>query len=144
MSDPQARLTLITLGVNDLARSTAFYESLGFERKARKAGDVAFFDAGGVVLALWSRQNLANDAGLDVQGSGFRSTALAWNVGSEAEVEAAMQRVTAAGGRIVKAPQRAFWGGYTAYFADPDQHLWEVAHNPGFPFDERGCLMLPD
>jgi len=141
---PLARLTLITLGVADLARSTAFYEALGFKRKARKAEEVAFFDAGGVVLAIWARQNLVNDAGIDGEGSGFRGLSLAWNVASNEEVDKAMIRVAAAGGTVVKPPHRAFWGGYIAYFSDPDGHLWEIAYNPSFPFDERGCLVLPE
>lgn len=144
MNGPDARLTLITLGVADLARATAFYEALGFKRKSRKAEHVAFFDAGGVVLSLWARESLVEDAGIDGTGSGFRGMALAWNVGSKEDVDKAMIRVATAGGKVVRLPQTVFWGGYTAYFADPDGHLWELAYNPSFPLDKRGCLVLPE
>lgn len=145
MTEPTARMSLVTLCVGDLARSTAFYEALGFRRKARSAEGVAFFEAGGVILALWTAEELAKDAGIALnKPSGFRDVALAWNCVSAHEVDRAMARAAAVGGTMVRLPRKVFWGGYTGYFADPDGHLWEVAHNPGFPFAEDGRLLLPD
>ena len=145
MSEPPARVTLVTLGVRDLAQSTAFYDALGFRRKARKAEDVAFFEAGGVILSLWSNEELAKDAGIaHAEPSSFRGVALAWNVASPAEVDAAMARALAAGATTLRAAQTVFWGGYTGIFGDPDGHIWEVAHNPGFPLSADGRLLLPD
>jgi uncharacterized protein len=144
MDAPAARVTLITLGVGDLTISTAFYDALGFRRKAKGAEDVAFFEAGTVILSLWPTSELAKDAGVPVNGAGYRGVALAWNCASAAEVDAAMARAAAAGAAILKRPETVFWGGYTGYFADPDKHIWEVAHNPGFPLSGDGRLMLPD
>jgi uncharacterized protein len=145
MDAPAARLSLVTICVGDLSRSIAFYEALGFRRKARSAQGVAFFEAGGVILSLWTANELAKDAGVALQeAAGFRGVALAWNCGSPAEVDAVMARAAAAGAAILKQPGSVFWGGYTGYFADPDKHIWEVAHNPGFPLSEDGRLMLPD
>jgi len=144
-TEPAARVTLVTLCVGDLARSTAFYEALGFRRKARSAEGVAFFEAGGVILALWTAAELAKDAEIAIsKPCGFRDVALAWNCASTHEVDRAMARAAAAGATMVRLTQKVFWGGYTGYFADPDGHLWEVAHNPGFPFAEDGRLLLPD
>ena len=145
MDTPAARLTLLTICVADLARSTAFYEALGFRRKARKAEGVVFFEAGGVILSLWSASELAKDAGVALDGTaGFRGVALAWNCASPEEVDRAMARAASAGARTLRKPATVFWGGYTAYFADPDDHIWEVAHNPTFPMSEDGRLILPD
>lgn len=145
MNEPAARLTLVTLGVRDLAHSTAFYEALGFRRRAEKAEGVAFFEAGAVILSLWSPEELARDAGIaHAESPGFRGMSLAWNVASPEEVDAAVARATAAGATILRAAQTVFWGGYTAYFSDPDGHIWEVAHNPGFPLSGDGRLQLPD
>jgi predicted lactoylglutathione lyase len=145
MSEPAARLTLVTLGVRDLSRATAFYEALGFCRNARKAEGVSFFDAGGVILSIWSNEELAKDANVaPAEPGAFRGVALAWNVASPAEVDAAMARAIAAGAVVSRAAQKVFWGGYTGVFADPDGHLWEVAHNPAFPLSADGRLALPD
>jgi len=145
MTGPTARLSLVTLCVSDLARSTAFYEALGFRRKARNAEGVAFFEAGGVVLSLWSAEELAKDAEITLdEPRGFRGLALAWNCASEREVDLAMALAKAAGGTLVRQSRSVFWGGYTGYFADLDGHLWEVAHNPGFPLSADGRLLLPD
>jgi predicted lactoylglutathione lyase len=145
MSNPDAIMTLVTLGVRDLANSTAFYVELGFKRKARNAEGVAFFSAGSVVFAVFPIEDLAKDAGLDANPTnGFRGVALAWNCRSESEVDAAYQRALRAGAKSVKTPQKAFWGGYQAYFSDPDGHLWEVAHNPHFPLSSDGRMQLPD
>jgi predicted lactoylglutathione lyase len=145
MESPAARLTLLTICVADLARSTAFYAALGFRRKARKAEGVAFFEAGGVILSLWSASELAKDAGVALGGTaGFRGVALAWNCASPEEVDRAMARAASAGARTLRKPAKVFWGGYTGYFADPDGHIWEVAHNPTFPLSDDGRLTLPD
>lgn len=145
MSGPEAIVALVTLGVSNLARSIAFYESLGFRRKARAAEGVAFFAAGGVAFAVFPTEDLAKDAGLAASPvAGFRGVALAWNCPSEPDVDAAFARALAAGAKMVKTPQRAFWGGYLGYFFDPDSHLWEIAHNPHFPLSSDGRMQLPD
>lgn len=145
MSTPQAILSLVTLGVSDLERSIVFYETLGFGRKAKAAQGVGFFQAGATVFAVWPLDELAKDANVAVTAPpAFRGVALAWNCRSEAEVDAAIARARRAGGSVPKDAQKTFWGGYAGYFADPDGHLWEVAHNPGFPLSDGGMLMLPD
>ena len=136
--------TLITLGVADVSRATRFYEEMGLRRSSAGNDAVTFFQAGGVVLALFGRSALAQDAGVAEEGEGFRALSLAWNVGSETEVDEAYARLVAAGATPVKTPQKTFWGGYAAYVSDPDGHLWEIAHNPFFPFDPEGRLVLPD
>ncbi len=143
MNAPPLRLTLVTLGVADVKRAARFYAALGMKRGMKKAEGVAFFEAGGAVLAVCGRNNLAKDAGVADTAPGFSGVALAFNVEDEPSVEKVLQAAAAAGGKIVKPASRAFWGGYTGYFADTDGHLWEVAHNPGFPFDERGLVRLP-
>jgi catechol 2,3-dioxygenase-like lactoylglutathione lyase family enzyme len=143
MALPPLRATLITLGVRDVERAARFYAALGMKRGVKAAKDVAFFEAGGVVLAVWGRADLAKDAGLEDSKPGFSGVALAFNVSDEASVDTTLQAAEKAAGRIVKPGGRAFWGGYTGYFADPDGHLWEVAHNPGFPLDESGQIELP-
>jgi catechol 2,3-dioxygenase-like lactoylglutathione lyase family enzyme len=137
----QPRLSLMTLGVADIARARTFYEAMGFVAAGPSGESVTFFPAGGVVLALFGRKSLADDATVADSAPGFSGVALAHNVRNEAEVEAVL--ADAAGGRIVKPAKKAFWGGYSGYFADPDGHLWEVAYNPGFPFDSEGRIELP-
>jgi len=145
MNESAACLSLVTLGVSDLAKSTAFYEALGFRRKAWDSDGVAFFEAGGVILSLWLTAELMKDAEIaSANPSGFRGMSLAWNCTSASEVDRALARATAAGATLIRSAQAVFWGGYTAYFADPDGHLWEVAHNPQFPFSADGRLLLPD
>jgi len=146
MSAPPAVLSLVTLGVADLARSVAFYEALGFRRKAKKAEGVGFFQAGACAFAVWPVRDLAKDAAMtDAEvAPAFRGLALAWNCRSEAEVDTAIALAWSASGAIAKPPQKTSWGGYAGYFADPDGHLWEVAHNPGFPLTDDGRLTLPD
>jgi catechol 2,3-dioxygenase-like lactoylglutathione lyase family enzyme len=138
----EPRLTLITLGVADVARARAFYAALGFKAARASKESVAFLPAGGVVLALWGRGNLAEDAGVADSDPGFSGIALAHNARSEADVDKAMAEAVAAGAKLVKPAAKTFWGGYAGYFADPDGHLWEVAHNPYFKFDEAGRLAL--
>ena len=126
----QPRISMITLGVSDLARSIRFYEQgLGFPRR-ESPPTVAFFTLNGTWLGLYGREALAEDAQVAAEGSGFRGVTLAHNLSSEAEVDVAMQQALEAGARLVKAPQPVFWGGYSGYFADPDGHLWELAYNP--------------
>ena len=122
-----------------------FYETLGFQRKARGAKGVGFFSAGASAFAVWPLEELAKDA--NAQGTsapGFRGVALAWNCRSESEVDVVIERARRAGGSVPKLPQKTLWGGYAGYFADPDRHLWEVAHNPGFPLTPDGRLTFPD
>lgn len=137
------RLSIVTLGVEDIARSRAFYEALGFTASTDSNENVTFFDAGGVVLAVFGRIALAKDAGVSDSVPGFSGISLAWNVESELAADAAMALALVAGARIVKTAQKAFWGGYHGYFADPDGHVWEVAHNPFWPMDASGTIQLP-
>lgn len=139
----EPRLSFVTLGVSDIARARAFYEKLGFKPSSASTEDVAFYDAGGVVLALWSRAELAKDAGVSGKGSGFSGVAIAHNVSAIDAVARVLAEAEAAGGRIVRASEKAFWGGQTGYFADPDGHLWEVAYNPFMPLDAAGHVTLP-
>ncbi|MGE0023811.1 MAG: CoA-binding protein [Hyphomicrobium sp.] len=139
----EPRLTFVTLGVKNLARARAFYEKLGFKPSSASTDEVAFYDAGGVVLALWGRSNLAGDAGVASAGSGFRSVAVAHNVRAEGDVARVLAEAKAAGGKVIKPSEKAFWGGQSGYFADPDGHLWEVAYNPFMPLDAAGRVMLP-
>ena len=124
------RMSMITLGVDDLNRSVAFYQNgLGFPRQGDEE-NVAFFNLNGTWLGLYGREALAEDAMVSAEGSGFNSFAIAHNVHSEQEVEAVMQTALDAGAELVKKPQKVFWGGFSGYFKDPDGHLWEVAYNP--------------
>jgi catechol 2,3-dioxygenase-like lactoylglutathione lyase family enzyme len=145
MSFPTA-ISLITLGVRDVPAATAFYTTLGFERSgASVAGEVTFLRTPGVVLGLWSADALAADAGQPGARVGsFRGVALAINVASRAAVDAALAAAGQAGATVPKPAEATDWGGYSGYFADPDGHLWEVAHNPFWPLDERGLPRLPD
>jgi catechol 2,3-dioxygenase-like lactoylglutathione lyase family enzyme len=142
----EQRLSLVTLGVADLARSRRFYEEgLGWRASSASTDDVAFFQLGGIALALWGRAELAADAGLPPPGpgGGFGGVALAHNVHRREEVDAVLARARAAGGRDLRPGTGTAWGGYTGYFADPDGHLWEVAWNPFFALDADGTLRLP-
>jgi hypothetical protein len=137
------RLTLVTLGVQDLRRSRAFYDGLGFRASNSSNESIVFMDAAGVVLALYRRKLLADDANVPAEGSGFGGVTLARNVGSKAEVDAAIDVVKTAGATILNPAQEAFWGGYSGYFADPDGHPWEVAYNPHWTLDADGRVVLP-
>jgi catechol 2,3-dioxygenase-like lactoylglutathione lyase family enzyme len=138
------RLTLVTLGVEDLQRSLAFYRDLlGWRPAPQSVDDVVFFQAGGVVLALYPRRLLAEDARLsDPGGGGFGGIALAQNVAERLDVDRVLAEVATGGGRILKPAEDAFWGGRSGYFADPDGYPWEVAWNPGFSLDKDGILRL--
>jgi catechol 2,3-dioxygenase-like lactoylglutathione lyase family enzyme len=129
------RISLITLGVADLAASLAFYrDGLGLPRRDGPEG-IAFFDLKGTWLSLYKREALAEDATVSAEGSGFRGFTLAHNVASPEEVDALVKRAVDAGASLVKEPQKVFWGGYSGYFADPDGFLWEVAWNPHFTIE---------
>ncbi len=126
------RISMLTLGVRDLAASIRFYEQgLGFPRM-ESPPEVAFFTLNGTWLALYGRDALAEDAGVAPDGSGFSGITIAHNVDSEAAVGAVLEEAVAAGAKLVKPGQKTGWGGYAGYFADPDGYLWEVAHNPLF------------
>ena len=138
-------ISLITLGVANVARATAFYEKLGFVRsKSASQESVSFFWAGGVVLALWSREAQREDAAAGDLWNGNGGIVVAQNVASEAEVDAVMETAEAAGARILKQAAKTFWGGYNAYFADPDGHVWEVAFNPHWGLEADGRIRLPE
>jgi uncharacterized protein len=139
----EQRVSLITLGVADLRISQSFYERLGWRRSMVQAEGIAFFQTGGMALALYPRGELAKDADLTPEGSGFRAISLAYNARTREEVDSVLQEAESAGAKIVKPAREAFWGGYSGYFADPDGFLWEVAWNPGFPIAEDGSIQLP-
>jgi catechol 2,3-dioxygenase-like lactoylglutathione lyase family enzyme len=135
------RVSLITLGVADLARARAFYEALEWETNAGPDDDVAFFQAGDMVVALWDRTRLAADSCVDDPG-GWGGVTLALNFGSPAEVDAVVEQARAAGARIGREPAETFWGGYSAVFLDPDGHPWEIAHNPHWRVEDDGSVSL--
>lgn len=136
-------LHLITLGVKDLEASKKFYaETLGWKPSGNSNDEITFFQAGGVVLSIFPREKLAEDALVAPEGSGFAGFTLAYNAHSEAEVDEIIRDLEAKGVKILKQPQKVFWGGYSSYFADPDGNCWEVAYNPFFPFDEKGNVKL--
>ena len=139
----EQRLSLITLGVRDLARARRFYEAMGWKSGAAPSDDVVFFPAGGMILALWDRARLAEDSGV-VDGGGWGGVTPAYNTRSAAEVDAVIEEARAAGATIVREPGETFWGGYSAVFVDPDGHPWEVAHNPFWTIDADGGVHLPD
>ncbi|MBW4694338.1 MAG: VOC family protein [Lyngbya sp. HA4199-MV5] len=140
----QQRLSLVTLGVQDLPRSLQFYrDGLGWQPSSASQEEVAFFQLGGMVLSLYSRASLAEDATVDPAGMGFSGITLAYNTRSRDEVDAVLQLIEQLGERIVKPAQDVFWGGYSGYFADPDGHLWEVAWNPFWTIDDAGQVLLP-
>ena len=144
MGDAPIHITLVTLGVDDVQASAAFYEKLGLKRSSASQEEVAFFDMGGLAFGLFGRESLALDAGVLAGGTGFRGVTLAWNQPDPEAVDAAMARAVAAGGTLVKAAEKVFWGGYSGYFSDPDGHLWEVAHNPFVPLRDNGSMELPE
>ena len=138
----EARISLITLGVSDLARARRFYEALAWTTGAAPEDDVVFFRAGGAVLALWDRGRLAEDSGVEDAG-GWGGVTLAYNVRSPAEVDAVIAEAEAAGATIPRRGAETFWGGYSGVFLDPDGHPWEVAHNPHWTLREDGSVELP-
>lgn len=160
----EPRVSIITLGVDDLDRAVAFYAAMGLERHEKFTDGVAFFQMGGLILALWPREELARDAGFDYEKPSaaqiemaragakaftgwvppnFSGVALAYNTRSPAEVSEILDRAEKAGGRLVKASTHASWGGTQGYFEDTEGNLWEVAWNPDFPIDAEGRISLP-
>ena len=137
----EQRLSLITLGVADLGRARAFYEALGWRSPTDPADGVAFFPSGGMVVALWSREALAEDSGV-ADGGGWGGVTLAHNVRSAAEVDAVIDEAERAGATIARRGAETFWGGYSGVFIDPDGHPWEVAHNPGWTIAEDGSIAI--
>jgi predicted lactoylglutathione lyase len=135
------RLSLITLGVRDLAASRAFYEGLGWHTNAAPDDDVVFFQAGGMIVALWDRANLAEDSTVDDSG-GWGGVTLAYNTRSPEEVDQVIAEAEKAGGTIGRAGAETFWGGYSGVFIDPDGHPWEVAHNPRWTITDNGETRL--
>jgi len=140
----EQRVSLITLGVADLARSLDFYQRLGWRRSMTQSEGVVFFQAGGMGLALYPRDELAKDANLPAEGSGFGGMTLAYNARSREEVDAVLAQASAAGAKLLKPAEEAFWGGYSGYFSDPDGFVWEVAWNPSFPIGADGSIRIPD
>ncbi len=139
-----AHVTIITLGVRDVAASTAFYEALGFHRSSASQDEITFFQAGAVVLAVFGREPLAADAKVSAEGFGFRGVTVAMNLPSSDAVDAEFARWVAAGAEPMHQPEATEWGGYSSYVADPDGHLWEIAHNPYLPLRADGSGELPD
>ncbi|HSL11917.1 MAG TPA: VOC family protein [Actinomycetota bacterium] len=137
----EQRISLVTLGVADVARARAFYEALGW-RAGLDVGETVFFEAGGLIVTLWSREKLADDSGVR-DGGGWGGITLAHNVRSEDEVDAVIEQARAAGAWIAKEPAATFYGGYAGVFVDPDGHAWEVAWNPSFPLAGDGSIRLP-
>jgi hypothetical protein len=140
----EQRLSLITLGVADLARSKAFYEALGWA--GQEVQETVFFQAGGSAVVLWAREKVASDGNLpDPHSSdGFGGIVLAHNTRSREEADEILAAATAAGATITKSAEETFYGGYAGFFTDPDGHAWEIAHNPGFALSDSGELILPD
>ncbi len=138
----QQRLTLVTLGVEDLERSTHFYRDVfGWTPNDGGDGSIVFFQLNGIQLALYGREPLADDAHVKSEGTGFRGVTLAHNVRSEQEVDEIFADFESKGVNVVKSPEKVFWGGYSGYIADPDGHLWEIACNPFMKYDDAGNVI---
>jgi catechol 2,3-dioxygenase-like lactoylglutathione lyase family enzyme len=140
----EQRLSLVTLGVADVGRARAFYEELGWH--GQEVEETVFFQAGGMALVLWGRDKLALDSGVvdTADASAFGGVALAHNVRSDGEVRQVVAAAEAAGATVTRPPGATFYGGYAGCFTDPDGHVWEIAHNPGFPLSEDGSITVPD
>jgi uncharacterized protein len=138
----EQRLSLVTLGVVDLQLSRTFYRNLGWKENPQSSDDVAFFQAGGIVFALWDRKKLAEDSAVN-DGKSWGGVTLAYNTRSEAQVDTVIEEARFAGATIGREPAETFWGGYAGVFIDPDGHPWEVAFNPEWTIDEDGTVKLP-
>ena len=138
----EQRVSLITLGVADLERARGFYAALGWA-PTYDVQETLFFEAGGTVVVLWSREKLAADTGVADDGARWGGITLAHNVRSRAEVDEIVAAARSAGAEVTREPAETFYGGYAGIFRDPDGHAWEIAHNPGFALDERGAVILP-
>ena len=137
----EQRLTIITLGVGDLKKSTEFYENnFGWKRSSSSNENIVFFYLNGIQLALFDKNELAKDATVDSGGTGFKGITLAYNTRNETEVDEIIKNLRAKGVKIVKEPAKVFWGGYSSYISDLDGHLWEIAFNPYLPLDEKGSV----
>ncbi len=136
------KLTLITLGVADIARSEAFFAGLGWQKSPKSMDDLILYQLGGILFSLYPREELAADVGIPSAGSGFSGIALAQNTRSKDEVDEVLAQVEGLGGKVVKSAQEVFWGGYSGYFSDPDGHLFEVAYNPFWELDANGAVVL--
>ena len=143
-SNVKQRITVVTLGVADLARARDFYiKGLGWKASSSSNEHITFIDLGGLVLALFARKALAEDANVNPGGSGFGGITLAQNVSTKAEVDSALASAIKAGATLLRPAQDVFWGGYSGYFADPDGYPWEIAHNPHWQLDDTGNVLLP-
>lgn len=138
----EQRLSVVTLGTRDLARARTFYEALGWVTRAQAGDEVVFFQAGGLVVSLWGRAELAQDSGV-ADGGGWGGITLAHNVRSPDEVDSTIATARAAGAAVTREPGETFWGGYSGCFTDPDGHPWEVAHNPRWTLGDDGSVRLP-
>jgi catechol 2,3-dioxygenase-like lactoylglutathione lyase family enzyme len=143
LSGVDQRLSLVTLGVSDLDRARRFYEALGWSTGAEEGDDVAFFQAGCMIVALWDRAKLAEDSAVTDAG-GWGGVTLAYNTRSTEEVDRVIEEARQAGATVGREPAETFWGGYSGVFIDPNGHPWEVAHNPGWKIEEDGAVKLPD
>lgn len=144
MTLPRQRVTLITLGVADLARAQEFYAAWGWQPHGASQEGVAFYQMNGAVLALFGKADLAADQGRPGAELGTGAVTLAQNCPSDAETDEVFAAALAAGATCLKQPEKVFWGGYSGYFADPDGHVWEIATNPFWPLTDDGALTLPD
>ena len=139
----EQRVSIVTLGVTDLSRARAFYEALGW--RGQEVEETVFFQTGGMAIILWHEDKLADDAAVERRSdNGFRGVALAQNVRSRSDVDAAVAAAETAGATVTRRPADTFYGGYAGYFLDPDGHAWEIAYNPGFPIAEDGSITIPD
>lgn len=136
-------ISMITLGVEDIARSTEFYEAFGLSRSSASQDSVTFFQAGPCLLGLFGRNALAEDGNAAGKWSGNGGFSVSYNVPSKEAVDEMIAKAEAIGATILKQPQDVFWGGYHGYFADPDGHIWEIAYNPFVPVDDQGGVTLP-
>jgi uncharacterized protein len=138
----EQRISMVTLGVSDMARARAFYDALGWSQdEGASTEEIAFFQAGGMVFGLWDRGKLAEDTAVTDNG-GWGGITLAHNVRSPEEVDAVLDEARSAGGTVTRDGAETFWGGYSGVFLDPDGHAWEVAHNPSWPLDDSGSVVL--
>lgn len=135
----EQRATIIGLGVSDLQKSSDFYENqFGWKKTASSNEDISFFQLNGILLSLYPRAKLAEDAGVNPKGEGFNAFSLAYCTRSKEEVDQLIENLEKKGVKVVKKPEEVFWGGYSSYVADPDGNLWEIAYNPFLPLDEEG------
>jgi catechol 2,3-dioxygenase-like lactoylglutathione lyase family enzyme len=137
----EQRVSVVTLGTSDLERARSFYEALGWETDAEPGAGIVFFQAGGMILSLWGRDDLAKDSGVEDNG-GWGGITLAHNVHAPPEVDELIERAREAGAQIAREPGETFWGGYSGVFVDPDGHPWEVAHNPYWTLGADGSIRL--